>query len=73
MSPGRIIRKQLKVMENEIGLLESLRDEAKTEGGRMTQFGRELIALAKAKGLKQSLVAKLLDITPGAVSHHYNR
>ena len=40
----------------------------------MTKFGKDLIALVRDEtDAKQAFVAKLLDITPGAVSQHYNK
>lgn len=73
MSATRIIRKQLRAIELKLALIDELRDLAKTEGGRMTDFGRALIAAAKDAGVKQAYVARLLEISPGAVSQHYNK
>jgi hypothetical protein len=73
MDAAKIIRRKLKELEGELSLLSGLREHAKTDGGRMTPFGRELLVAAKEAGLKQSYVAKLLGITPGAVSQHYNK
>ncbi|MCW1431581.1 hypothetical protein [Novosphingobium sp. JCM 18896] len=73
MSPTRIIRKQLKAIEAELELVDGLRDLAKTEGGRMTEFGRALLVAAKDAEVKQSFMARLLGISPGAVSQHYNK
>ena len=70
----RNIRRDLKVLEQDLLLLETLRSLAKTESGRLTVFGRRLIALFKEEeNVKQSFVAGLLEITPGAVSQHYAR
>ena len=70
---GRMIRQHLKTLERQVELLSELRDTAKTDGGRLTLFGRELVRIARQNELKQAFVAKLLDITAGAVSQHYNR
>jgi hypothetical protein len=67
------IRRRLKEVEAALALLEGLRRAAKTDGGRMTEFGRALLAAARDAELKQSFVAKLLEISPGAVSQHYNK
>jgi hypothetical protein len=69
----RIIRRQLKAVESVVDLVQTLRDEGKSEGGKMTQFGREIIQICRKHNIKQSFVAKLFDITPGAVSQHYNK
>jgi DNA-directed RNA polymerase specialized sigma subunit len=73
MSNAKMIRKLVKEMEAESLLLDDLRKGAKTEAGRMTEFGRDLIALFKEHDLQQAYVAKLLAISPGAVSQHYNK
>lgn len=73
MDAPKIIRKKLREMENELALIEKLRAESKTDGGRMSPFGRDLLKAAKSAGLKQAFMARLLDITPGAVSQHYSK
>jgi hypothetical protein len=40
---------------------------------RLNEFGRALLALASESDIKQSFMASLLDITPGAVSRQINR
>jgi len=73
MDAAKTIRNKLREIENELALIESLRMAAKTEGGRLSAFGRDLLKAAKVAGVKQAFMAKLLDITPGAVSQHYNK
>ena len=71
--PGRI-RRYLKRMEKEVSLIAELRELSKTDGGRMTYFGKHFIALLRDKtDAKQAFIAKLLDISPGAVSQHFNK
>ncbi len=67
------IRRRLKEVEAALALLSTLREEAKTEGGRMTAFGRDVLVAARDAGVKQSFMARLFDISPGAVSQHYGR
>ncbi|MER8491129.1 hypothetical protein NKI51_17400 [Mesorhizobium australicum] len=73
MSSAGIIRKQLKILEKDAALVEDFRICAKTDGGRMQDFGRDFLALCRQHGIQQSFVAKLLAISSGAVSQHYNR
>lgn len=73
MDPGRIIRSQVKVLEAAAEPLSLIRELAKTEGGRLTDYGKDFIAVQKKHGVKQALVAKMLDISAGAVSQHYNK
>ena len=71
MSEAGIIRKQLRLLENKVNILSELREVAKRESGRLDDFGTDLLALAKQHGVKQSLMAKVLDISASAVSQHY--
>lgn len=71
MSPGKIIRQQVKALEADMSLMAEIRSASKTEAGRLTPFGRGFIVLAKQADFKQTLVAKILDISPGATSRHY--
>ena len=73
MDAIRSIRRKLREVEAALQLLEGLREAAKSDGGRMTEFGRVLLAGARDAGLKQSFMARLLEISPGAVSQHYNK
>lgn len=70
---GRMIRVHLKSLESKVNVVDEFRELAKSEGGRLTLFGRELVRLLRQNEVKQSFVAKLLDISPGAVSQHYNK
>ncbi len=70
---AKIIRRYLRNMEKEVGLVHELRGYSKTDGGRLTDFGKSFVRLSRDSGLKQAWVARLLGITPGAVSQHYNR
>jgi len=68
---GRNIRKQLKVLEGAAEAAEQIRAEAKRESGRLTPFGRDLLAIGKKNGIQQAIMARLLDVSAGAVSQHY--
>ncbi len=69
---GQTIRKQVKILEAAAEAVEQVRNEAKKESGRLTPFGRDLLAAGKKNGVQQAVLARLLDISPGAVSQHYN-
>lgn len=68
---GRAVRRWIRELEGIREVIEQLRADAKTDGGKMTQFGRDVLWAAKKNGIKQAHMARLLDITPGAVSQHY--
>lgn len=48
-----------------------IRALAKTVDGRLTAFGEDLVEVCKKNNIKQSLVAKFLDVTPAAISRRY--
>lgn len=73
MAVGDGVRRELELLELEMASVDELRALAKTSGGRMTEFGRALLELARDHDVRQSLMAKLLGISPGAVSNHYRR
>ena len=54
-------------------LVNMIRDSAKTDGGRLTEYGRNFIKLCNDNGWKQSDIARILEITPGAVSQNLNK
>ncbi|QMW24075.1 hypothetical protein [Sandaracinobacteroides saxicola] len=68
------ITNALDKLQQSSDILESFRELAKTESGsRLSEFGRNFITIAKLAGMKQSVVAKMLDITPGAVSQYFSK
>lgn len=62
------IRKLLKELERESAVTEELREYAKTQGGRLTPFGVAIIRAASEHEVPQAVVARILDVTPAAVS-----
>ena len=73
MSVGDGVRQELALLEQEFSAMEEFRNMAKTQGGRMTELGRAFLDFARENDIRQALVAKLLGISPGAVSQHYRR
>jgi hypothetical protein len=73
MEDAKLIRRYLKKLEKQAGILTQLREVTKTDGGRLNDFGKKLVASAKTSKVQQAFVAKLLDISPGAVSQHYSK
>lgn len=72
-STGNKIRRLLKLLERESSVTLELREWAKTEGGRLNAFGSDFIALAAEHEIPQAVVARILDITPAAVSRRYKQ
>lgn len=62
------LQQQLKRLEKDADLTVSLRDAAKTTGGRLTPLGKDLLHALVNNDFPQTEIAKLLDITPSAVS-----
>ena len=70
----RVILRELGKLEADSTLLGLLRTHAKTESGnRLSDFGRAVLVAGRAAGIKQADLARILEITPGAVSQHYKR
>jgi len=62
------LQQQLKRLEKDADLVIGLRDAAKTSGGRLTPLGKDLLHALVNNGFPNVEIAKLLDITPSAVS-----
>ena len=74
LSPRKIIMREVRRLEGDVALLDILRDHSKNESGtRLSAFGKALLLAGRDCGIKQADMARILDITPGAVSQHYNR
>ena len=77
MSPRKIILRQVRLLEVDADLLATLRGYVKNENGtRLNEFGKAILRAAfesqnSENKVKAADIAKLLDITPGAVSQHY--
>jgi hypothetical protein len=68
---GATIRKLVKQLEAEAGPVAELRDWAKYET-KLTPFGAALVDAAKEHEVPQSVVARLLDVSPSAINRRYN-
>ncbi len=68
-----IIRKNVMKLARKAKPVEDLREAVLTEGGRLTDFGREVVSAAKKHGVKQALIADLFDISRSAVSQNYGK
>jgi|APCry1669191674_1035369.scaffolds.fasta_scaffold53588_1 DNA-binding MarR family transcriptional regulator len=62
------IHQQIKKLEADASLIYLLQSKAKTDTGRLTQVGVDMVFACIRGGMSQTDVAKLLDITPSAVS-----
>jgi DNA-binding MarR family transcriptional regulator len=61
------IHQQLKKLEADANLVYIIRDLAKTDGGRLTTFGKDFLHACVVNEVSQSTIAKILDVTPSAV------
>lgn len=64
------LQAQIKRLEKDAGLVIDLREVAKSEGGRLTPLGKDLLHALINNGYPNGEIAKLLDITPSAVSQN---
>jgi DNA-binding MarR family transcriptional regulator len=62
------IHQQIKRLEADASLIYLLQSKAKTDAGRLTPVGVDIVAACVRGGMSQADIAKLLDITPAAVS-----
>jgi hypothetical protein len=51
---------------------EMFRTVSKTPGKQLNDFGNDLVALAKQHSIKQSVIARALDVDPSVISRKYN-
>ncbi len=65
MSP---LERQIKALEDRVKILDSIVEFAKTPGGRITDDGKNLYYILRKSGLKKSQVAKILQVTPAALT-----
>jgi hypothetical protein len=71
-SSRKIIMREVRKLEAAEDMLEILRTHAKNETGtRLSAFGAAFLSAARDAKIKQADMARILDITPGAVSQHY--
>jgi hypothetical protein len=64
------LHQQIRELEADAKLIFSIRAEAKTEGGRLTSFGKKFVHVCSTHGIANSTISKILDITPAAVSQN---
>lgn len=62
------IREQLKKLEADANLVDTLRTMGKTDGGKLTEFGKDFVHACVKNKVQNSVVAKILDVTPSAIS-----
>ncbi|HAS87767.1 MAG TPA: hypothetical protein DCS48_00425 [Desulfovibrio sp.] len=64
---------KIKDLEKDAEMIHTIRDLAKTEGGRLTEFGQNLIYTCAESDVKQADIARILDISPSAVNQHVTK
>jgi hypothetical protein len=69
----QIIRREVRKLQAAAAPMSELRDSCKTDGGRLTPAGKSLIKWARKSGtISQATAARILDVTPAAVSRHWH-
>ena len=64
------IHQQLKKLEADADYIYKLRERAKTDGGRLTNFGKNFLHICVEDEMPNSLIAKFLEVTPSAVTQN---
>lgn len=62
------IQKQIESLEKKASILDLITGVAKTNGGRISEDGKNLYHILKTAGLKKSEIAAVLDVTPAALT-----
>lgn len=62
------IRQQLEKLEAEAELVDIIRSRGKSEGGKLTDFGKDFVHICVEHGIPNGETAKILDVTTGAIS-----
>jgi len=62
------ITHQIKELEELADFTRTIREEAKTEGGRLTEFGQDFVHICVKNEFKVSFIAKMLAVTASAIS-----
>lgn len=64
------LEKQIQALEKKANILEKIVSVSKTRGGRITDDGKNLYFILKNSGLKKSEIARVLDVTPSALTKY---
>ena len=64
------IQQELERLEERSKILDSIVSVAKTSGGRISEDGKNLYYILKNAGLNKSEIARVLDVTPAALTKY---
>ncbi len=64
------IQKQVEALEEKGAILDRILSVAKTESGRITEDGKNLYHILREAGLNKSDIARVLDVTPSALTKY---
>lgn len=64
------IHQQLKRLEADADLIYKIRERAKTDGGRLTTFGKNFLHTCVEDEMPNGMIAKILEVTPSAVTQN---
>lgn len=64
------IQRQIQELEGYKAVIEKIIGVAKTPGGRISPDGKNLIYILRNAGMDKSTIAKLLDVTPAALTKY---
>lgn len=61
---------QIEALEAKAAVFDRLISVAKTEGGRITDHGKNLYYILREAGLSKSEIARTLEVTPSALTKY---
>lgn len=62
------LERQIKTLEERSKILDSILEIAKTPGGRISEEGKNLYYILRKSGMTKSQVARVLQVTPAALT-----
>jgi DNA-binding MarR family transcriptional regulator len=67
------LHQQIRELESDAEIVRSIRADAKTDGGRLTPFGKDILHACVNNNIPNSQIASILGITSSAVSQNIKK
>lgn len=67
------LHQQITKLQESADMLEEIQAMAKTNGGRLTDFGKNLLHVCTENKMQVTKIAKLLNVTPAAVTQNQSK
>lgn len=64
------LQKKIKELEERCEILDKIVSVSKTEGGRVSDHGKNLYYILRQAGMTKSDIARVLEVTPSALTRY---